>query len=79
MLSSFTKTPEQKTKIAAAGSCLSDAALHAGFSAGSLHFFVGGAPLGSGSVVEHLATGKVKQLWTFTSFTGMMSGCLRSA
>ncbi|GAP61290.1 hypothetical protein AHiyo1_49780 [Arthrobacter sp. Hiyo1] len=79
MLSSFAKTPEQKAKIATAGACLGDAVLRAGFSAGSLHFFVGGAPLGSGSMVEHLATDKDKQLWTSTAFTGTMSGCLRSA
>lgn len=79
MLSSFAKSPEQKTKIATAGPCLGDAVLRAGFSAGSLHFFVGGAPLGSGSVVEHLATDKDKQLWTSTAFMGTMSGCLRSA
>ena len=79
MLSSFAKSPEQKAKLASAGACLGDAVLRAGFSAASLHFFVGGAPLGSGSVVDHLGIAKDKQLWTSPAFTGTMSGCLRSA
>ncbi len=79
MLSSFVKTPEQKAKIINAGPCLGNAGLRAGFSAGSLHFFVGGAPLNSGSVVEHLTTYKDKLLWTSPAFTGTMSSCLQSA
>lgn len=79
MLSAFAQTPEQKAKIATAGACLSDAVLRAGFSAGTLHFLVGGAPLGSGSVVDQFATDKDKQLWVSAAFTETMSGCLRSA
>ncbi|WP_030570141.1 hypothetical protein [Streptomyces aureocirculatus] len=62
MFSSYARDEGQKKTYAAAGTCLSTLVHNAGFSQEALHFFAGGASLGTGSIVEHLPNDKDKAI-----------------
>lgn len=78
MLSSLV-TPEEAAQINAGGECLSGYVLRSGLSQASLRFLAEGAPLGSGTVVEHLSTDEDKALWGSTTFSDSLSKCLAPA
>lgn len=78
MLSSLV-TPEEAAQIGTGSECLSGYVLRSGLSQASLHFLAEGAPLGSGTVVEHLATDDDKALWASTTFGDSLSKCLAPA
>lgn len=79
MLGSYAIDQEQKKLFVKAGSCLADAIIEAGFSQPSLKFLAGGAPLGAGSITDHLASPDDRQLWSSSSFTTKLSDCLDQA
>lgn len=63
--------------IASSGDCLSSAIFRAGFSQASLRFLAEGAPLGVGTVAEHLAGDDDKKLWNSPAFIASLAACLR--
>ncbi|MER6519991.1 hypothetical protein ABT246_24445 [Streptomyces sp. NPDC001553] len=79
MFSSYARDESQKKTYAAAGQCLSTVACSAGFSQQALHFIAGGAPLGAGSIVEHLPSHKDKAIWQSPRFTQGLVDCTTSA
>ncbi|MGW1784927.1 hypothetical protein ACWCQQ_38355 [Streptomyces sp. NPDC002143] len=62
MFSSYARDEGQEMTYEAAGQYLSTLVYNAGFSQEALHFFAGGTPLGSGSIVEHLPNDKDKAI-----------------
>lgn len=76
---SFTKDAKQKQAYEKAGPCLADVTFKAGFTQNSLRFLAGGPPLGSGSVVEHLATSADKVLWDSPDFKSKLVDCTLSS
>ncbi|MGW0875347.1 hypothetical protein ACWD3Z_33405 [Streptomyces sp. NPDC002740] len=79
MFSSYARDEGQKKTYAAAGQCLSALVYDAGFSQEALHFFAGGARLGTGSVVEHLSSDKDKAIWPSPRFTQGLADCMTNA
>ncbi|MFJ4622285.1 hypothetical protein [Streptomyces sp. NPDC088812] len=79
MFSSYARDERQKKTYAAAGQCLSTLVYNAGFSQEALHFFAGGAPLGTGSIVEHLPNDKDKAIWQSPRFTQELVDCATNA
>ncbi|NUR01536.1 MAG: hypothetical protein HOY79_34910 [Streptomyces sp.] len=79
MFSSYARDEGQKKSYAAAGPCLSTLVYDAGFSQEALHFFAGGARLGTGSVVEHLPSDKDKATWQSPRFTQGLVDCTTNA
>lgn len=79
MFSSYARDEGQKKTYAAAGQCLSTLVYNAGFSQEALHFFAGGAPLGTGSIVEHLPNDKDKAIWQSPRFTQGLVDCTTNA
>lgn len=79
MFSSYARDESQKKTYAAAGQCLSTLVYKAGFSQEALHFFAGGAPLGTGSIVEHLPNDKDKAIWQSPRFTQELVDCTTNA
>ncbi|MFJ8212550.1 hypothetical protein [Streptomyces sp. NPDC096033] len=79
MFSSFARDESQKKTYAAAGPCLSTLVYKAGFSQETLHFLAGGAPLGTGSIVEHLPNDKDKAIWQSPRFTQELVDCTANA
>ncbi|WP_240152199.1 hypothetical protein [Streptomyces mobaraensis] len=79
MFSSYARDESQKKTYAAAGQCLSTVVHNAGFSQEALHFFAGGAPLGAGSIVEHLPNDKDKTTWQSPRFTQELVDCTTNA
>ncbi|MDH2390099.1 hypothetical protein QCN29_15120 [Streptomyces sp. HNM0663] len=79
MFSSYARDEGQKKTYAAAGQCLSALVYNAGFSQEALHFFAGGAPLGTGSIVEHLPNDKDKAIWQSPRFTQGLVDCTTNA
>ncbi|MFD4475970.1 hypothetical protein ACFWPU_07625 [Streptomyces sp. NPDC058471] len=79
MFSSYARDERQKKTYAAAGQCLSTLVYDAGFSQEALHFFVGGARLGAGSIVEHLPSDKDKAIWRSPRFTQGLVDCTTNA
>ena len=75
MFSSFTTDEKQKKTYAAAGECLSNVVWEAKFSQESLRFLAGGAPIGTGSVVEHLPNKEDKAKWEDKAFTTALMDC----
>ncbi|MFJ8027809.1 hypothetical protein [Streptomyces sp. NPDC096311] len=79
MFSSYARDKGQKKTYAAAGQCLSTLVYNADFSQEALHFFAGGAPLGAGSIVEHLPNDKDKAIWLSPRFTQGLADCTTNA
>lgn len=79
MFSSYARDEGQKKTYAAAGQCLSTLVYNAGFSQEALHFVAGGAPLGTGSIVEHLPNDKDKAIWQSPRFTQGLVDCTTNA
>ncbi|MFF3625115.1 hypothetical protein [Streptomyces sp. NPDC002467] len=79
MFSSYARDESQKKTYAAAGQCLSTSVYKAGFSQEALHFLAGGAPLGTGSIVEHLPNDKDKAIWRSPRFTQELVDCTTNA
>ncbi|WP_255306238.1 hypothetical protein [Streptomyces sp. Wb2n-11] len=79
MFSSYARDESQKKTYAAAGQCLSTVVHNAGFSQEALHFFAGGAPLSTGSIVEHLPNDKDKAIWQSPRFTQELVDCTTNA
>ncbi|ELP65833.1 hypothetical protein PV735_44775 [Streptomyces turgidiscabies] len=79
MFSSYARDEGQRKTYAAAGQCLSTLVYNAGFSQEVLHFFAGGAPLGTGSIVEHLPNDKDKAIWQSPRFTQGLVDCTTNA
>ncbi|MGW3974229.1 hypothetical protein ACWEFD_33670 [Streptomyces ardesiacus] len=79
MFSSYARDEGRKKTYAAAGQCLSTLVYNAGFSQEALHFFTGGAPLGTGSIVEHLPNDKDKAIWQSPRFTQGLVDCTTNA
>ncbi|MGW0920691.1 hypothetical protein ACWD3J_16945 [Streptomyces sp. NPDC002755] len=79
MFSSYARDEGQKRTYAAAGQCLSTLVYDAGFSQEALHFFAGGAPLDTGSIVEHLPSDKDKVIWQSPRFTQGLADCTTNA
>lgn len=79
MFASFARDDHQREVFAAAAECFAAAAFKAGFSQETLVFLAGGAPLGSGSIVEHLATDADRDLWQSPAFQTVLSGCVSAA
>ncbi|MFG2684192.1 hypothetical protein [Streptomyces sp. NPDC048392] len=79
MFSSYARDEGQKKTYAAAGQCLSTLVYNAGFSQEALHFFAGGAPLGTGSVVEHLPNDKDRAIWRSPRFAQGLVDCTTNA
>ncbi|MFD9604707.1 hypothetical protein [Streptomyces sp. NPDC059970] len=79
MFSSYARDESQKKTYAAAGACLSGLAYDAGFSQEALHFLAGGAPLGTGSIVEHLPNAKDKAIWRSQKFIQGLVDCTTNA
>ncbi|WP_371792887.1 hypothetical protein OG285_31600 [Streptomyces sp. NBC_01471] len=75
MLSSYAQDKGQRKTYTAAGQCLSTLVYNAGFSQTALHFFAGGAPLGTGSIAEHLPSAKDKATWQSPRFTQGLIDC----
>lgn len=75
MFSSYARDEGQKKTYAAAGQCLSTLVYDAGFSQEAMHFFAGGAHLGTGSIVEHLPSDKDKAIWQSPRFTQGLADC----
>lgn len=75
MFSSYARDEGQKKTYAAAGQCLSTLVYDAGFSQEAMHFFAGGARLGTGSIVEHLPSGKDNAIWQSPRFTQGLTDC----
>ncbi|WP_340375894.1 hypothetical protein U5640_12505 [Streptomyces sp. SS7] len=79
MFSSYALDEGQRKTYATAGQCLSTLVYNAGFSQEALHFFAGGAPLGAGSIVEHLPNDKDKAIWQSPRFTQGLVDCTTNA
>ncbi|WP_329142968.1 hypothetical protein OIU91_04600 [Streptomyces sp. NBC_01456] len=79
MFSSYARDESQKKAYAAAGQCLSTLVYDAGFSQEALHFFASGAPLGTGSIIEHLPNDKDKAIWQSPRFTQGLADCTTNA
>lgn len=79
MFSSYARDEGQKKTYAAAGQCLSTLVYNADFSQEALHFFAGGAPLGTGSIVEHLPNDNDKAIWQSPRFTQGLVDCTTNA
>ncbi|MFF8902517.1 hypothetical protein ACF082_34165 [Streptomyces lydicus] len=79
MFSSYARDDGQKKAYAAAGQCMSTLVYNAGFSQEALHFFAGGAPLGAGSLVEHLPNDEDKAIWQSPRFTQGLVDCTTNA
>ncbi|MDW6058166.1 hypothetical protein SAZ11_08690 [Streptomyces sp. FXJ1.4098] len=79
MFSSYARDEGQKKAYAAAGQCMSTLVYNAGFSQEALHFLAGGAPLGAGSIVEHLPNDKDKTIWQSPRFTQGLIDCTTNA
>jgi hypothetical protein len=79
MFSSYARDEGQKKAYAAAGQCLSTLVYNASFSQEALHFLAGGAPLGAGSIAEHLPSGKDKATWQSPRFTQGLVDCTTNA
>ncbi|MFD9868568.1 hypothetical protein [Streptomyces niveus] len=79
MFSSYARDAGQKKTYAAAGQCLSTLVYNAGFTQKALHFLAGGAPLGTGSIVEHLPNGKDKTIWQSPRFIHGLIDCTTNA
>ncbi|MFE7120765.1 hypothetical protein ACFU99_35575 [Streptomyces sp. NPDC057654] len=76
MFSSYARDEGQKKAYAAAGQCVSALVYNAGFSQKALRFFAGGAPLGAGSIVEHLPNDEDKTIWQSPRFVQGLIDCM---
>lgn len=75
MFGSFALDNKQKTMYSESGECMAEAVFSAGLSQKSLRFIAGGAPIGTGSVAEHLATDGDKEIWRSNAFRTALVDC----
>lgn len=75
MFSSFAANEKQEKTYGAAGECLSGVVWDAGFSQEALHFLAGGAPIGTGSVAEHLPNQDDRAKWKAKEFSTALMDC----
>lgn len=75
MFSSFTQDAKQKQVYKQAGACLAEVVFGAGLSQESLRFLAGGAELGTGAVVDHLATDDDRATWNSPDFKTELVVC----
>jgi hypothetical protein len=75
MFSSYALDEAQTKTYAAAGECLAGVVFNAGFSQDTLRFLAGGAPIGTGSIADHLPKVEDKQLWESKDFTTALVDC----
>lgn len=79
MLQSYALDEEQERIYAAAGECLAERVLDAGFSTEALMFIAEGRPLGAGSVAEHLPTDADREIWEDETFLIRIADCVSNA
>lgn len=75
MFSSFATTKAQEQTYEKAGGCLARHVLEAGFTQEGLRFLAGGAPLGTGSVLDHLPTVADRTIWASDDFVNGLVAC----
>lgn len=63
--------------VKAGADCLTSAVLSAGLSQKTLHFIAGGAPLGTGSITEHLDEAD-QAIWNSSTLTAELSACVKA-
>lgn len=78
MFTSYADTEDEKQAYIDASQCLAEAIYTQDFSQETLHFIAGGAPLGSGAIIDHLATKEDKQIWTSNTFKTSMVDCVEA-
>lgn len=79
MFSSYALDEAQTKTYAAAGECLAGVVFNAGFSQDTLRFLAGGAPIGAGSIADHLPKDEDKQIWESKDFTTALGDCTVNA
>ncbi|SIO89647.1 hypothetical protein BQ8420_22660 [Nocardiopsis sp. JB363] len=75
MFSSFALNDEQRTMYSESGECMAEAVFTSGLSQESLRFIAGGAPIGTGSIVEHLANDEDQEIWRSDAVRTALVGC----
>lgn len=75
MFGSFALDDKQKTMYSESGECMAEAVFNAGLSQKSLRFIAGGAPIGTGSIAEHLANDEDKEIWRSDAFRAALVDC----
>lgn len=75
MFESFARNTEQKQTYQRSGACLAQAVMGAHFSQATLRFLAGGAPIGTGSVADHLPSAADKKIWNSQAFTTKLMDC----
>lgn len=75
MFSSYARDEAQTKTYVAAGECLAGVVFNAGFSQVTLRFLAGGAPIGTGSIADHLPKVEDKQIWESKDFTTALVDC----
>jgi hypothetical protein len=75
MFSSFALDDEQRTMYSESGECMANAVFTSGLSQESLHFIAGGAPIGTGSIAEHLANDEDEEIWRSDAFRSALVDC----
>lgn len=78
MFSSYAQDKKQKQIYKASGGCLADVVFEADFSEETLKFLAGGAPIGTGSVVDYLPKDEDKKIWKSQEFTSALVDCTTS-
>lgn len=76
---SFATDEKQRALLTAAGPCFSDAVWSARFSQETLRFLAGGAPIGTGSIAEHLPNDQDRRTWESAQFSMSLSACVAKA
>lgn len=75
MFSSFALDDEQKTMYSTTGECMAEAVFTSGLSQESLRFIAGGAPIGTGSIAEHLVNDEDQEIWRSDAFRTALVDC----
>ncbi|MUU73402.1 hypothetical protein [Pseudarthrobacter sp. GA104] len=75
MFSSYALDEAQEKTYQAAGECLAGVVFNARFSQVTLRFLAGGAPIGAGSITDHLHKDEDKRIWESKDFTTALLDC----
>lgn len=75
MFSSFALDDKQETMYSTAGECMAGAVFTSGLSQESLRFIAGGAPIGAGSIAEHLVNDEDREIWRSDAFQTALVDC----
>lgn len=78
MFSSFAADEQQKKVYEKSGDCFAQTIFGSGLSQEGMRFIAGGAPLGTGSVAEHLNE-EDRAVWESPAFTDLMLRCTQEA